>query len=926
MGAVFKAIDRRDESVVAVKLLHEHLVDEEDYRERFEREAHVAALLRSPYTVHLLDYGVADGRYFLVMEYVDGLSLRAKMNKEGPIEVGEALRIATKVARALEESEARSVVHRDVKPDNILVANDGTVKLSDFGIARQLGSGAVTMPGAFVGTLVYAAPEIAHGEVDHRSDIYSLGATLYDALTGRPPFLGTSLEVLRHHADSPVPDEPLRGLPSVVIDVIMRTLEKQPDNRYQSPAELASALTNAAEVATERADAAAETQIARGPIETAQEEVAATEVMHAPPSAPSGPQIHLRLGEPKAGFFATRFGSVRYDLSVVNAGDKPATVALRGETPQALAVVTMPRSVTVPARSTVKVPVRVRPRNRRATGPKEPIAFTISADAGEGQPPSTVPGNFEDVPFDRRPIFAVLGAGLAAAVALVAILILGGGSQEPVSLTADDLAAMMLQPDDLRPAFSNFREDSRLSGPQSNESLVSGACDPGEVGLQVQEEGRLIGYESVYRPSQVSSLALEIRSRVDQYETPSGALEALSSYVDTQLAGSGELACAGVSPAGQSEFTVSDLGDEARGIEITNANVSSEPQTGVRATVQGSEVVTTAIAFVLWDLVGKVEVDGDPAGDYQGITENLARKLEARMIAGLGGPVSTSPSPTAKPSASPSGSGTPSATTTPGPTPSPPRGETATPTVVATVAPTAQPTPQPTTKPTNPPPATNAPAPVINSINCPSFAEVNETVTCNASVSSDTETSLAWSASSGTPTEGTGPSFSTSFTTTGTVFVGFAACNQGGCSSESVSIEVAAPLATPGGDYVISIDSVFSVAQDSFVTVDLYVEAPDGLGFWDIDVVFDNGLLTPWSCSASTGECDAFFFDNTMNFSGAPFFTFSSDLPMLLGSLTFLTNFTPGTADLFIEVFGLEDADGNEVFNYNTLDGLIVIQ
>src|SRR3990170_4323038 len=150
MGSVYQGVDRRDDSSVAVKLLHPHLTRDRTYRERFEREAHVGVLLRSPYTVHLLDYGVQADNYFIVMEFVDGSTLRNLM-EAGPLPTERALNIAVQIARALEEAQARGVVHRDIKPDNILVTADDSVKVTDFGIARQMAGGTLTLPGGFLG-------------------------------------------------------------------------------------------------------------------------------------------------------------------------------------------------------------------------------------------------------------------------------------------------------------------------------------------------------------------------------------------------------------------------------------------------------------------------------------------------------------------------------------------------------------------------------------------------------------------------------------------------------------------------------------------------------------------------------------------------------------------------------------------------------
>ncbi|MEZ4480790.1 MAG: serine/threonine-protein kinase [Dehalococcoidia bacterium] len=246
MGVVYEGVDTRDQSRVAVKLLHPWLVSaDSSYFDRFEREAHIAALLRSPYTVRLVDFGVADENYFLVMEYIDGSTL-ADLIAQGPVEPMRALRIAIDIARALEEAVARGVVHRDIKPANVLLTSDGRVKVTDFGIARHEGSSGLTAAGTFVGTADYAAPEQVTGESDHRSDIYSLGATLYCMLVGHPPFrAATVYELLTMHQSSPLPTGPLAHLPEAIVNPIRRCMEKDPRDRYQTPSELASALERA---------------------------------------------------------------------------------------------------------------------------------------------------------------------------------------------------------------------------------------------------------------------------------------------------------------------------------------------------------------------------------------------------------------------------------------------------------------------------------------------------------------------------------------------------------------------------------------------------------------------------------------------------------------------------------------------------------
>jgi plastocyanin/predicted Ser/Thr protein kinase len=246
MGSVYEGVDERVGQRVAIKVLHPHLAAADPtFTERFEREAHVAALLRSPYTVHLLDFGRQDDRYYLVMEFIDGQSL-SDILRHGPLDANRALWVAGEVARALEEAQARGIVHRDIKPDNILFDSDGRVKVTDFGIARSMNSSGLTVQGGFVGTPAYAAPEQVEGNVDHRSDIYSVGITLFATLTGRPPFEGaTPLDTMMQHRMSPLPGQPIAHLPHPVQSIVRRATEKDPLDRYQSAGELAGAIDRA---------------------------------------------------------------------------------------------------------------------------------------------------------------------------------------------------------------------------------------------------------------------------------------------------------------------------------------------------------------------------------------------------------------------------------------------------------------------------------------------------------------------------------------------------------------------------------------------------------------------------------------------------------------------------------------------------------
>lgn len=245
MGAVFRATDSRTGAGVAVKFIHEHLQADAAYVARFKREAVIAAVLQSPYTVRLLDFGFDRGIYFIVSEFVQGESLGRRLER-GPLPVEEALNIAVQVAVALDEAERRGVVHRDIKPDNILLQPNGAAKVADFGIARMLGGSGLTTAGAFVGTLAYAAPELFYGPADIRADIYALGITLFQMLDGALPFQAeTAVTMMRLQREQPPPLERLAAVPADLREIVAHALEKRPERRYQHPAELAQALNRA---------------------------------------------------------------------------------------------------------------------------------------------------------------------------------------------------------------------------------------------------------------------------------------------------------------------------------------------------------------------------------------------------------------------------------------------------------------------------------------------------------------------------------------------------------------------------------------------------------------------------------------------------------------------------------------------------------
>ncbi len=248
MSSVYRARDRLLERKVAIKILHEHHSRDDAYVERFRREARSAAKLSHPNIVTVIDRGEADGRQYIVFEYVDGRNLKQLVESEGRLSVRDALELGIQVGRALAFAHAQGLIHRDVKPQNVLLSN-GDAKVTDFGIARsvevQAGSG-LTETGTVLGTSEYISPEQARGyEVDALSDVYSLGVVIYELLAGKPPYTGDSfVAVAMQHVSDPVPsiahvrpDVPIR-----LDAALRRAMAKERGDRFGSMAELVAEL------------------------------------------------------------------------------------------------------------------------------------------------------------------------------------------------------------------------------------------------------------------------------------------------------------------------------------------------------------------------------------------------------------------------------------------------------------------------------------------------------------------------------------------------------------------------------------------------------------------------------------------------------------------------------------------------------------
>jgi serine/threonine-protein kinase len=237
MAEVYRAHDRLLDRPVALKILFPELSVDRAFVERFRREAQAAANLSHPNIVPVFDWGEDSGTYFIVMEFIDGRALSSILRGAGPMHPDRAAEIAADVAIALAYAHRHGVIHRDVKPGNVLITEDGIVKVTDFGIARAINTEeSLTQTGAVMGTATYFSPEQAEGMgVDSRSDIYSLGVVLFEMVTGRPPFLGdTPVAVASKHVreNPPTPREINPAVPPDLEAIILKCLAKQPEYRY----------------------------------------------------------------------------------------------------------------------------------------------------------------------------------------------------------------------------------------------------------------------------------------------------------------------------------------------------------------------------------------------------------------------------------------------------------------------------------------------------------------------------------------------------------------------------------------------------------------------------------------------------------------------------------------------------------------------
>ena len=335
MATVYVAQDERLERPVALKVMHPHLAESDDFVERFHREARAAARIVHPGVVSVFDQGVVSGQGFLVMELIDGTNLRALLNAQGAFTIPQALRYTTDILEALRAAHRMGVIHRDIKPENILVPTDGPAKVADFGLARAVSEGSTSATGNMLGTVAYIAPEIVlTTEANARSDLYSVGIMLYEMLTGAVPWADESpLQIASHHVseDVPSPSATLPWIPREIDDLFAALTARNPANRCADASDALDLVARAAasipfDIANRRAEVAREDSRSGSETTALNTEVMPTQLTQAMP-VPAATTVTTATALPTATAVTTVHASTPTETP--SAGELPAKMSTR---------------------------------------------------------------------------------------------------------------------------------------------------------------------------------------------------------------------------------------------------------------------------------------------------------------------------------------------------------------------------------------------------------------------------------------------------------------------------------------------------------------------------------------------------------------------------------------------------------------------
>ena len=242
MAVVYKAFDNIEHKTVAVKILKDEFLANEEFKRRFKNESKAIAVLSHPNIVKVYDVSYGEILQYIVMEYVEGITLKEYIEQQGTVDPREAIYFVTQILRALQHAHDKGIVHRDVKPQNIMLISDGTIKVTDFGIARFSRSETRTMTDGAIGSVHYISPEQAKGNVtDAKTDLYSVGVMLYEMLTGRLPFQSdnaVSVALMQLQNEPELPRQINPDIPQGLEQIIMKAMQKNVNDRYQSASEI----------------------------------------------------------------------------------------------------------------------------------------------------------------------------------------------------------------------------------------------------------------------------------------------------------------------------------------------------------------------------------------------------------------------------------------------------------------------------------------------------------------------------------------------------------------------------------------------------------------------------------------------------------------------------------------------------------------